>query len=121
MCCAMLYVVLCCAMLRCAVPCSKPTCPPFPHFRPTPHTDEPPAPTHPTNKTDPYLVHTHTHGLQRKQCAELGKRDGVGGGASLIQGAEHKFDIGGGGSHNTSTNADPLLILDGVAPKSKAL
>ena len=42
-----------------------------------------------------YLVHAYGHGLQRKQGAELGKRKG--GGASLIWGAKHKSNIGGGG------------------------
>ena len=41
------------------------------------------------------LFHAYGHGLQRKQGAELGKRDGVG--ASVMWGAKHKSDIGGGG------------------------
>ena len=44
-----------------------------------------------------YLVHAYSHGLQRKQGAELGKRR-RGGGASLIWGARHKSDLGGGGA-----------------------
>ena len=43
-----------------------------------------------------YLVHAYSHGLQRKQGAELGKRKR--GGASLIWGARHKSDLGGGGA-----------------------
>ena len=43
-----------------------------------------------------YLVHAYSHSLQRKQGAELGKRK-RGGGASLIWGARHKSDLGGGG------------------------
>ena len=75
----MLYDVLCCVVLRCVVLCYavvETLWPPCPHFQPTLHPDEPPLPTHPTGKTDPYLVHTYGHGLQRKQGAELGKRDG---------------------------------------------
>ena len=40
-----------------------------------------------------HVVHAYGHGLQRKQGAKLGKRDGGGG---LIWGAKHKSDIGGG-------------------------
>ena len=89
----MLYVVRCCAVLRCAMPCCamvETHCPlpPHPHFRPTLHPDEPPLPIHPTSKIDPYPVHTCHYGLQMKQGAELGKRDGVffGGGRSDIGG-----------------------------------
>ena len=54
MCCAL----LCCAVLCRAVPCWKPFWPPYPHFRPTLHLDEPAQSTYPTSKVDPYLVHT---------------------------------------------------------------
>ena len=47
-----------------------------------------------------YLVHAYSHGLQRKQGAELGKRK-RGGGASLIWGARHKSDLGGGGGQRS--------------------
>ena len=43
-----------------------------------------------------YLVHAYSHGLQRKQGAKLGRRKR--GGASLIWGARHKSDLGGGGA-----------------------
>ena len=43
-----------------------------------------------------YLVHAYSHGLQRKQGAELGKRKWGGGKSDM--GARHKSDLGGGGA-----------------------
>ena len=85
-----LCYAVCCIVLRCAALCCAVLCharnplAPVVHISSPPCTVmNPPPPTHPTSKTDPYLVHTYGHVLQRKQGAELGKRDGVGGGGQV--------------------------------------